>query len=103
MVLDLRQGKAPERRVAADLLLVVSASPWEQRKIRLREEMLADAARRHRLPVVFCNLVGGNDELIFDGASFVIDGAGRTVRRLARFEEDLLIAGPEGSGSADRS
>jgi NAD+ synthase (glutamine-hydrolysing) len=83
-----------QARAGADLVLVVSASPWEQGKIGLREEMLGDAARRHSVPLAFCNLVGGNDELIFDGASFVVDGGGRTVRRLARFDEDLALIDP---------
>ncbi len=76
----------------AELIVTVSASPWHQRKIQLREEMLADAARRHRVPLVFVNLVGGNDELIFDGASLVVDATGRVVERLAMFAEELRVA-----------
>ena len=56
--------------------------------------MLTDAARRHGIPFVFCNLVGGNDELVFDGASFVVDAAGRVITRLARFEEDFAMVDP---------
>ena len=78
-------------RAGAELILTVSASPWEQGKHRLREAMLTDAARRHGIPFVFCNLVGGNDELVFDGASFVVDAAGRVITRLARFEEDFAM------------
>ncbi len=87
----------------ADLILTVSASPWDQRKIQLREAMLQDAARRHRLPIVFLNLVGGNDELIFDGASFVVDRSGRVVRRFACFAEDFAIVDPfeESRGAAE--
>jgi len=85
----------------ADLILTVSASPWDQRKIQLREAMLQDAARRHRVPLVFLNLVGGNDELIFDGASFVVDGSARVVKRLARFEEDFAIVDPFEEGQAE--
>jgi NAD+ synthetase len=78
----------------ADAILVVSASPWEQRKITLREAMVRDAARDHGIPFAFCNLVGGNDELIFDGASFVVDREGTVVARAARFAEDLAVVDP---------
>jgi NAD+ synthase/NAD+ synthase (glutamine-hydrolysing) len=60
-------------------------------KRRLRREMLAAIARRQNLPVVLVNQVGGNDQLVFDGTSFVLDAAGE-VRALARsFEEDLVL------------
>jgi predicted amidohydrolase len=87
-------------RAGADLIVNVSASPWEQRKHALREEVVSDAARRLGVPFVFCNLVGGNDELVFDGASFVVDGAGRVIERLARFEEDFATIDPLGIGHA---
>ncbi len=82
----------------AELILTVSASPWEQHKIALREAMIVDAARRHGVPFVFVNLVGGNDELIFDGASFVVDAAGTVVERLARFREDFAVVDPFATG-----
>jgi len=78
----------------AELIVTISASPWEQGKIEFREAMIADAARRHGVPFVFCNLVGGNDELIFDGSSSLIDARGRVVRRLAAFEEDYAVVEP---------
>lgn len=78
----------------ADLILTISASPWEQRKSRLRESMLCDAARRHGVPFVFVNLVGGNDELIFDGSSFVIDATATVVDRLDSFREDFAVVDP---------
>ncbi len=82
----------------AELILTVSASPWQQRKIELRDAFLTDAARRHGVPFVFCNLVGGNDELIFDGSSLVADRDGRVVHRLASFEEDFGVVDPFESG-----
>jgi NAD+ synthase (glutamine-hydrolysing) len=84
----------------ADLILTVSASPWEQGKIQLREAMIRDAAQRHSVPFVFCNLVGGNDELIFDGTSFAVDRTGQVVHRLARFEEDFTLLDPFEEGRA---
>jgi NAD+ synthetase len=73
----------------AELLVQISASPFAPGKIALREQMVGDAARRHRVPVISVNLVGGNDELIFDGASFVVSHAGVPVLRLARLDEDF--------------
>ncbi|MCH6563642.1 MAG: NAD+ synthase [Myxococcales bacterium] len=88
-------------QAGADVILTVSASPWDQRKIPLREAMLQDAARRHGIPIVFVNLVGGNDGLIFDGASFVVDSAGRVVQRFARFAEDFGTLDPFEDGRAE--
>ncbi|HTO56090.1 MAG TPA: NAD+ synthase [Myxococcota bacterium] len=82
----------------AEVVWTISASPWNQRKMALREAMLCDAARQHRVPVVFVNLVGGNDELIFDGTSFVVDADARVVTRLARFAEDFAVVDPFASG-----
>ncbi len=75
----------------ADILINISCSPYHMHKRQLRRDMLAAIARRHRLPVVLVNQVGGNDQLVFDGASFVLDPEGN-VRALARsFEEDLVF------------
>jgi NAD+ synthase/NAD+ synthase (glutamine-hydrolysing) len=75
----------------ADFLINISCSPYHMNKRRLRREMLAAIARRHRLPVVLVNQAGGNDQLVFDGTSFVLDPDGH-VRALAKsFEEDLVL------------
>jgi len=78
----------------AELIVTISASPWQQGRVEFREEMIADAARRHGVPFIFCNLVGGNDELIFDGSSSLIDAQGRVVRRLESFAEDFALVEP---------
>ena len=57
---DVTDSLAELCEAGAELLLVVSASPWEQGKGPFREAMLRDASRRHAVPIVFCNLVGGN-------------------------------------------
>ena len=75
----------------ATLLLNLSASPWHLSKERTRHDMLASLARKTQLPVVYCNLVGGNDELIFDGQSVAFDRTGSLVARGKAFEEDFLI------------
>ena len=85
----------------AELILAISASPWEQRKMALREAMVRDAARRHRVPFVFVNLVGGNDELVFDGTSFCVDADARVTTRLARFEEDFAVVDPFAVGAPE--
>jgi NAD+ synthetase len=85
----------------AELIVTISASPWDQGKIAFREAMIADAARRHAVPFVFCNLVGGNDELIFDGSSSLIDARGRVVQRLASFEEDFALVDPFATGVSE--
>jgi NAD+ synthetase len=75
----------------ARLVLAVSASPWEQGKAELREDMIAHAAEQHGVPIVFVNLVGGNDELVFDGSSFAVDAQGGITARLASFAEDFAV------------
>ncbi|MEM7246605.1 MAG: NAD+ synthase [Acidobacteriota bacterium] len=76
----------------ASLLVNVSASPHHRGKPAEREAMFGAAARRHGLPLLFVNQVGGQDELTFDGHSAVFDAQGRVVARAAGFEEDLLLA-----------
>ncbi len=75
----------------ARLLVNLSASPFTQDKYPFRLRLFANQARKHRLPVACVNQVGGNDELIFDGASMVIDAQGRLIAQARAFEEDLLI------------
>ena len=78
-------------QAGAELLINVSASPWHIGKHATREAMLASLAAKLQRPLFYCNAVGGNDELIFDGASLVFDAAGRVAARGRKFEEDLLL------------
>ncbi|MBM3859210.1 MAG: NAD+ synthase [Verrucomicrobia bacterium] len=73
------------------LLVNLSASPYHIGKGRLRHELLRGVARRYRVPLAYCNLVGGNDELIFDGRSMVFDANGNLLAQGKPFAEDLLI------------
>ncbi len=82
-----------------DLLVNIAASPFAAGKQQLRRDMLSAAARRHRVPVVYVNLVGGNDQLIFDGRSLVLDPQGRLVAEMAPFREDLLVVDTDRPGS----
>ena len=75
----------------ADLLINISASPYYLGKHESRLELMAGHARRYGTPLLFCNQVGGNDELLFDGLSSVVDATGRLVAQAKAFEEDLLL------------
>jgi NAD+ synthase (glutamine-hydrolysing) len=80
-----------EALCGATLILNISASPYHQGKGSERELMLCQRARENVACVAFCALVGGQDELVFDGHSCVIDHTGRTLARARQFQEDLLI------------
>lgn len=75
----------------AELILNLSASPWHAGKACERRQMLAELAARHRVPLVFVNQVGGNDELVFDGGSFVVDAGGRIGASLPLFTSHLEV------------
>ena len=90
----LYSGVDPVRQLAGkrcDLVLNLSASPWHHGKGHLRETLVTNAARLLGCPVVYCNAVGGNDELIFDGRSVVAAADGTVVAGLAAFQEELRI------------
>ena len=74
-----------------NLIINSSASPYFIGKPKLREEMLKSCAKKYKLPIIYVNQVGGNDELIFDGNSCVIDQNGNVCLKLKSFEEDLQV------------
>ncbi|MBD3246551.1 MAG: NAD+ synthase [Candidatus Omnitrophica bacterium] len=74
-----------------DFLAVISASPFHLHKIKLRRKILRRAARFLGTPIVFCNLVGGQDELVFDGTSKIVSARGHVIAAAKRFQEDLLL------------
>jgi NAD+ synthase (glutamine-hydrolysing) len=76
----------------AQLVINISSSPYDRRKGEARERMLATRAADSVASVAFCNLVGGQDELIFDGGSAVFDERGQVIARARQFQEDLLVA-----------
>ncbi len=92
---DLWYPGGPGRWAAVDggavVLVNLSGSPYHRGKGIERERMLAQRAADYGCFVAFCNAVGGQDELVFDGHSLVIDPAGRVLARGAQFEEDLLV------------
>ena len=75
----------------AQLLLNINASPFHRGKAAERERMIVDRARATSTPVVYLNLIGGQDELVFDGASVVVTADGTVIHRSPQFEEDLFI------------
>ncbi len=87
-------GPAREQALAGDaeVLINISSSPFHDGKELLREQMIATRATDNSAVLAFCNLVGGQDELIFDGGSLIVDQEGRIIARSPRFEEDLLVA-----------
>jgi NAD+ synthase (glutamine-hydrolysing) len=74
-----------------DLLLNLSASPWFSGKADLRERIVSGVARELGAPVVYCNAIGGNDELVFDGRSLVASAEGLITARLAAFSEQCSV------------
>ncbi|CAN5224091.1 NAD+ synthase [soil metagenome] len=86
-------GPAREQALGgASVLLNVSASPYHRQKDLYRERMLGVRASDYGCYVLFCNLVGGQDELVFDGHSVIFDPGGNILCRARQFEEDLLVA-----------
>jgi NAD+ synthase (glutamine-hydrolysing) len=81
-----------EALAGATIVVNISASPYVAGKGIVRERMIAQRARDHLCAVAFCALVGGQDELIFDGHSFVVDHDGDVIARAPQFRKDLLIA-----------
>lgn len=86
-----------------DLLINISASPFCLGKRQIKREMLAATARRYQRPLIQVNLVGGNDELIFDGWSTVMNASGEIVARCPEFEEALLIYDTDLSETSEKS
>jgi NAD+ synthase (glutamine-hydrolysing) len=91
---DLWQPGSPaseEARAGARLIVNISASPYHAGKGAERERLFAQRAVESGAHVAFCALVGGQDELVFDGHSFILDPTGATIARARQFAEDLLV------------
>jgi NAD+ synthase/NAD+ synthase (glutamine-hydrolysing) len=79
----------------AGLLVVINGSPYHMHKRALRREVFAAVARRHGLPLAYVNMVGGNDQLVFDGSSFFLDATGAVRASACSFAEDLVLVDTE--------
>ncbi|MBI4313298.1 MAG: NAD+ synthase, partial [Candidatus Omnitrophica bacterium] len=91
---DIWQDEGPLTRyaeLAPDVILNLSASPYHAGKLSVRERMLFKRARQVGAAMVYVNLVGGQDELVFDGASMVVDEQGKIRARGRQFDEQLLV------------
>lgn len=87
-------GRNPLRGVkrgAVDLVVNLSASPFTQTKLHNRRTVTKLTATYFKAPLVYVNMVGGQDELIFDGGSFALDKSGKPIAQCVRFEEDLNV------------
>lgn len=86
---DIWEAGAAEaaRAAGAELLLVLNASPCHLEKLHERQRVLAERVAATGMAAVYCNLVGGQDELVFDGGSFALDASGACAMRLAQFAE----------------
>ena len=79
------------KSAGAAVLLVLNGSPFHLGKQQQRVDTLRANVTRFRMPVVYANLVGGQDELVFDGGSFVLDGEGKLIASAPQFEESLML------------
>jgi NAD+ synthase (glutamine-hydrolysing) len=75
----------------AGMIVSINGSPFHLGKRELREEMFRAMVRRHNVPAIVVNQVGGNDQIVFDGASFAMDAGGNVIASAASFAEDLVI------------
>src|SRR2546430_3262186 len=75
----------------AEIIVNLSSSPFGLHKPAIRYELVAGLARAHQRPICYCNLVGGNDQLVFDGDSIAVNPAGNLIAQLAAFREDEKV------------
>ncbi len=91
---DIWQDGPPiedEVKMGAQVVISINASPYHQGKGEERQRMLSNRARKYGCYVLFCNAVGGQDELVFDGNSLAIDPQGEVLARGLQFEEDFIV------------
>ncbi|MBN2456808.1 MAG: NAD+ synthase [Sedimentisphaerales bacterium] len=87
-LLDSLLANSPPR----DIIINISASPFHTGKIQQRQQILCQCAKHFNCAVAYCNLIGGQDELVFDGRSMFVDSSGHIVCQAKAFEEDMLMA-----------
>ena len=85
------------KQLGAELLLTLNASPFNSGKIHQREAIVCQQVKTTQIPLVYVNQVGGQDELIFDGASFVADSQGKIVFRAEEFKEQISVVEFDGN------
>jgi NAD+ synthase (glutamine-hydrolysing) len=91
---DIWQSGGPVAQIAnhkVDLTLVLNGSPFERSKTDTRLELVSNLAAKQETAVAYVNLIGGQDDLVFDGNSFLIAASGNEIARAKQFEEDLVV------------
>jgi NAD+ synthetase len=94
-----KQPAALAKKAGAEVLLVLNASPYHLEKQSTRYEVMRQRNKETGLPIVYANMVGGQDELVFDGASCVLDSEGTLTHQAAVFEEKLMLVELEQGGN----
>src|SRR5438034_519290 len=92
-------GSLVEQR--AEIIVNLSSSPFTLHKPAIRYEMVAGLARAHQRPICYCNLVGGNDQLVFDGNSIALNAAGKLIAQLAAFREDEKVVDTDSTAAIE--
>src|SRR5246127_647701 len=85
----------------AEIIVNLSSSPFSLHKPAVRYEMVAGLARAHQRPISYCNLIGGNDQLLFDGNSFAVNSAGKVIAQLAAFREDERVVDTDSTSAIE--
>jgi NAD+ synthase (glutamine-hydrolysing) len=85
----------------AEIIVNLSASPFGLHKPAIRYEMVGALARTYQRPICYCNVVGGNDQLVFDGNSIAVNPAGKLIAQLAAFREDEKVVDTESSSTIE--
>ncbi|MCX5806466.1 MAG: NAD+ synthase [Proteobacteria bacterium] len=91
---DIWHKKGPtqiQEAMGAQVILNINASPYHAGKAALRTKIVKEEAKANMIPIVYANLVGGQDELVFDGQSMIVNADGRVIARALSFQEDLLL------------
>ena len=99
---DIWQSGGPVSQIAShnvDLTLVLNGSPFERSKTDTRLELVSELASKQSTAVAYVNLVGGQDDLVFDGNSFLIDAGGNEIARAKQFDSDLMVVEIESKNS----
>lgn len=103
---DIWQSGGPVAQLAKakpDLTLVLNGSPFEMGKLETRAQLVQELATTYETSVAYVNLVGGQDDLVFDGASLLVDSTGAVCQNLAAFDTDLGVADISSDGSVSAS
>ena len=85
----------------AEIIVNLSSSPFSLHKPAIRYEMVAGLARAYQRPICYCNVVGGNDQLIFDGNSIAVNASGELIAQLAAFREDEKVVDTDSTAAIE--